>query len=337
MMRPMPAIEFPRHHVGQLRELGARLLDSRKVTADRVPLARDLLAGFQALCMRAGLDRVLLGLALAEGEALADRPALVSTLAGQLGSVALDDGGPRNAKPGLLADAVVAALELTLVDEPDRTIMLDDHVRVEVLASLAAVVDVELAVPRIREAIITEARAQVEERYRGAFERIAAQLDERGMRVVKQPKVAIDAVQAVQQILVDTRNAIIGRVASAAIDRAKPVLARASADAAARIDLPISLALTPRAVAILRACDARITRVPPAIVESVFDSLTELARLAWKPLEHPARAYGARETFAVGEVVDHPKFGRGTVTSVTVQRIEVEFPDDTITLVHARK
>jgi hypothetical protein len=46
---------------------------------------------------------------------------------------------------------------------------------------------------------------------------------------------------------------------------------------------------------------------------------------------HP---YAASRTFAVGDVIEHPKFGRGTVVSRVAQRIEVEFPDGKHTLAH---
>ena len=49
-----------------------------------------------------------------------------------------------------------------------------------------------------------------------------------------------------------------------------------------------------------------------------------------------ARPYAASQTFAVGDLVDHPKFGRGTVVAAAAQRIEVEFDDGKHTLVHAR-
>jgi len=46
---------------------------------------------------------------------------------------------------------------------------------------------------------------------------------------------------------------------------------------------------------------------------------------------HP---YAASRTFAVGDVIDHPKFGRGTVVSRLAQRIDVEFADGVHTLAH---
>jgi hypothetical protein len=339
----MPAPEFPRHHLASLQELGTRLVDSRKVGSDLEALARDLLGGFFDCCLRSGLDRVLVELAQAfppldpaDRFSLVDHPSLLPALVAQLGAIDLDGGGPRSAKPRQLADCVVAALGLTLSDEADRTITLDDAVRTEVAAALASVVDVELAVPQIRETIVAKGRELCEERYLGAFDRITAQLDERGMRMIKQPKVPLDAVQAVQRVLFDTRNAIFERVARAAIDRAKAVIARANADAAARIDLPITLRLTPRDVAILRACDPHLPKVPAAIVESLLQSLAELSRLAWRARAQPVRAYAASQTFAVGDLLDHPKFGRGTVISCLAQRIEVEFADGKHTLVHVR-
>jgi hypothetical protein len=49
----------------------------------------------------------------------------------------------------------------------------------------------------------------------------------------------------------------------------------------------------------------------------------------------PALPYAASRTFAVGDVIDHPKFGRGKVIATVLKRIDVEFADGTHTLVHA--
>ncbi|MBA3541006.1 MAG: hypothetical protein H0T79_15455 [Deltaproteobacteria bacterium] len=339
----MPALEFPRHHLGLLQELVLRLLDSRKPGTTSEALARDLLTGFHDTCMRVGLDRVLVELEqafppldIADRAGLAEHPTLLPALVAQLGTIPLDDGGPRSAKPRMLADGVVAALGLTLADEADRTIALDGAVLAEVTAALASVVDVELAVPQIRDSIVAKGRELCEPRYHSAFDRIAAQLDERGMRMIKQPKVPLDAVQAVQRVLFEARNAIIDRVARAAIDRAKEVIARANPDAAARIDLPITHRLTPREVAVFRACDARVPKVAESIAHSLLESLTQLSPFAWRAPERPVRAYAASQTFAVGDLLEHPKFGRGSVISCLAQRIEVEFADGLHTLVHVR-
>jgi hypothetical protein len=343
MMRAMAALDFPQHYMSVLQELATRLIDSRKVGTPNEPLARDLLGGFYDLCMRAGLDRLLGELAAAyppfdtaDRTALSDHPTLLPALITQLATMNIDDGGPRNVKPRMLADRVVAALGLTLVDEIVQTSSLGDDVRTAVIAALASAVDTELAVPQIRETIIATARGRCEERYLGAFDRIAAQLDQRGMQMIKQPKVPLDAVQAVQRLLTESRNALVDRLARAAIDRAKDIIGRADADAAARIDSPITLSLTPRDVAILRASDARVPKVPAAFAQSLLDSLTELARLAWRPPERAVRVYSPKETFAVGDLLDHPKFGRGSVITCVAQRIEVEFADGRHTLVHVR-
>src|SRR4051812_29481275 len=128
MMRAMSATEFPRPYLGTLGELGLRLLDSRKVGTPSEAFARELLAGFFDTCMRSGLDRVLDQLAqafppldLTDRTSLADHPSLLPALVAQLDAIDLDGGGPRNAKPRQLADALVAVLGLTLTDEVDRT------------------------------------------------------------------------------------------------------------------------------------------------------------------------------------------------------------------------
>ena len=320
------------------------MLETRAIGADREPLARDLLAGFFDVCMRSGLDGVLVELEqafapldISDGTALAEDPRLRAALAEKLGNKAeFDPGGPRNAKPRQLADCLVAVLSLTPTDEPDRTVAFADGVRVEVMAALAGPVDAELSVPQVRATIIATGRDRCEPRYLAAFDRITAQLDDTGMRMIRQPKVALDAVQAVNQVLFDARNAVIERAANVAIDRAKQVLARVDAEAAARIDQPITHRLTPRDVAIRRACDPKVPKVPAAVVLTLFEGLTELAHLAWRKLEQPVRAYAASQTFAVGDLLEHPKFGRGTVLSAAGQRIEVEFPEGKYTLVHAR-
>lgn len=337
----MPAIDFPRRYIALLQDHAAHLLDSRKPKTENTSLAREILAGFFDVCMRAGLDRVLVELEqacppldISDRSSLHDHPTLVPALAAQLDTLDLDGGGPRNARPGQLVSAIVAALGLTLTDDGDQTLTFDDKVRTEVAAALASAVDVELAVPQIRTAIIADARGRCEPRHLAAFDKIAAELDERGMRVMKQPKVPLDAAQAVQRHLSEARNALIERVAHTAIDRAAAVIAGVDADAAARIDRPVTHRLTPRDVASLRAADPRVPKTPAAIVESLLVSLTELAGLAWRAPERPVRTYAASQTFAVGDLIDHPKFGRGSVISCAAQRIDVEFADGKHTLVH---
>ncbi len=322
-----------------------RVLESRAVGCDGETLAKDMLGGFVEVCMRAGLDGVLLqlaevvpGLDVTDSSTLADDARLRTGLALRLDNKAeFDAGGPRNAKPRQLAECLVGTLGLTLTDAVEPSITLPDENRGQVLAALTSVVDVELAVPLLRDTIIAKARAQCEERYLSAFDKIAAQLDDRAMKMLRQPKVPLEAVQAVQQVLFDARNAVIEEAGRAAIDRAKPVLARANADAAARIDQPITHKLTPRDVAIRRASDSRVPKVPAAVAMSLFESLTELCHLVWRPLDRPVRSYGASQTFVVGDLLEHPKFGRGSVLSADLQRIEVEFPEGKYTLVHARK
>ena len=321
-----------------MQELAARILETRAIEGDPEQLARELFVGFHELCLRLGLDGVLEDLGLTDDVDGTEHPQLRSALATRLGNKAeFDPRGPRNAKPKQLADAVVAALELTVTDDPPPTITLDDDVRRGFGAALLTVIEVELAIPKIREDIIRRGRQVCEERYLSAYDKITAQLDERGMRMVRQPKVPLDAVQAIQQLLFDARFAAIEQGAHAAIDRAKQVLAKASKEAAERIEKPITLKLTPRQVAIRRVADAHASKVPAAVAQGLHDALTELAHLAWRSQERAVREYAASATFAVGELLQHPKFGQGSVISVATQRIEVEFPEGKFTLVHARK
>jgi hypothetical protein len=336
------SIDFPGPRIAALQDHATRLYESRRSGTNLASLARDLLQAFFDVCVHAGLDRVLAELAqafppldLSDRSALATHEAVLPAMLAQLETIDLDGGGPRGTKPRQLVDCVVAALGLTLVDEPDRTIPLDNTVRVDVTRALAAVVDVELAAPKLRADIVADARARCDPRHHAAFDRVAAQLDERGLHLVKQPKVPIDALHATQHALFDARNAVIARVASAAFDRARDVLARADADAGARIDQPITLRMTPREVAILRACDARISKTPARVLQSLLDSLTDLLPIAWRAPVQPALPYAASRTFAVGDVIDHPKFGRGKVIAAVLKRIDVEFADGIHTLVHA--
>lgn len=340
----MTALEFSRRHVAALQELGVRLLDRRKPGTPLASLARELLGGFYDLCLRAGLDQVLAELAAAhppldpsDRAELIDHPALVPALVAQLEAIKLDGGGPRAAKPRQLADAVVAALGLTLVDEPPHAAQLGGDVRAEVAAAIMGAVERELALPKLRDTMVAGTRMRLEPHHHDSFAKLVPRLDERGTKITSQAKVPLDAVHAVQRAIFATRTDLITRVGTAAIDRTKAVIARTDADAAARIDQPVSLRLTPREVAIARACDATVPMTPVAVAEELLTALTELSRIAWKTVEAPARPYKASETFAVGDHVEHPTFGRGTVTSELNGRIEVSFPDAKRTLVHARK
>jgi hypothetical protein len=335
-------VDFPGPRIAALQDHAARLHESRKAGTSLASLARDLLLAFFDVCAHAGLDRVLDELAQAfppldvtDRSALATHEAALQAMIAQLEAIDLDGGTPRGAKPRQLADCVVAALGLTPVDEPDRTITLDDALRVEVARALAAVVDVELAAPKLRADIIADARARCDAGHHVSFDRIAAQLDERGMHLVRQPKVPIDALHAAQHALFDARNAVIARAAGAALDRARDVLARADAEAGARVDQPITLRTTAREVAIVRACNAQLSKTPARILQSLLESLTDLLRIAWRAPEQTALPYAASATFAVGDVIDHPKFGRGKVTATVLKRIDVEFANGTFTLVHS--
>ncbi len=337
----MAVLEFPKPSVRLLQELATRLLDSRKPGTPSASFARAVLVGFFDTCMHAGLDRLLAELEhtytpldLSDRATLADHPTVSAALVTQLDAANLDGGGPRVAKPRQVADCVVAALGLTLVDEPDRTITLDHSVKTAMVAALASVIDDALAVPQLRDTIVADARKRCDPSQLGTFDKIALQLDDRAMRMIKQPKVPLDASHAVQRALHEARTAVFDRISRAAIDRAKAKLEQASAEAATRIDLPVTLRLTPRDVAILRVCDARVPKMPEPFAASLLESLSELSRIAWRAFEQPVRPYAASQTFAVGELVEHPKFGRGTVLSCMAQRIDVEFPDGKHTLVH---
>lgn len=316
----MAALEFPRHRLGLLQELAVRLLASRKPKTDNAVVARDLVVAFQDICTRLGLDNLV-----------GDVDEQVGPVAARLKESDLDGGGPRNAKPQMIVDSLITGLGLTVSDAPTKEITLDDALRVEVVAAVAKVVDPELALTQLRDQIILHARKRIDERYFQAFNLVAAQLDERGTRLNKTPKVPVDALHASQRVLAEARAGIIERAGRAAIDRAKEILERVAPEAAARIDQPVTHKLTPRDVAILRARDPRI---PPAtIATTLLDGLSDTIPIAWRAPEIQARPYSATQKFAVGDHLEHPKFGRGSVVSVLNGRMEVEFPDGKYTLV----
>lgn len=334
---------FPRRHLSSIHELAAQVLERRGANSAPSTLARDLLAGFHDVCMRAGQDGVLDALAqafapldIADASGLCEEPRIKTGLATLLGDRArFAPGGPRNAMATQLADCLLAALALELQEPSARPVTLSDDRRRETMTALAGAVDVELAAERLRPAIIATARGRCEERHQKAFDKMAAQLDVSGTRLPAQPKVPIDVVKAVQQALFEARTAIVTRTANAAIDRAKAVLERDSPETAARIELPITHRLTPRDLAVRRANEVPAA-APDQIVRSLFASLTELLELVWTAPADVVRAYAASQTFAVGDVIEHPKFGRGRVQAATAKNVDVEFPDGTLTLLHAR-
>jgi len=339
----VPMIGFPRPYLTALHEVASQVLERRGASSAPATLARDLLAGFFDVCMRTGQDGVLVELAQAfaplditDRWCLADEPRLKSGLTAMLSDRAtFTPGGPLGARPAQVPGCLLATLTLELRDPPDRSLTLSDEARRELLAALASIVDVELVPTLLRPAIIAAARARCEPRHLKAFDKMAAQLDERGTRLPPQPKVALDVVQAVQQVLFEARTAIIERVAHAALDRATPVLERFGAETAARLAQPISHRLTPRDIAVRRATEVA-TPSPDAIVRSLLTSLSELLELAWIAPPATVRAYAVSQTFVVGELIEHPTFGRGTVQVATLKNIEVEFADGPHTLVHAR-
>lgn len=338
----MGTAAFPRRHLPALDEAAARVLERRGPAAPPDTLAYDLLDELFDACMRTGLDGLIaeleraLTFSIPDGSALAEEPRLRAELAARLGDRAqYDPRGPRAAKPRQLAACLLATLGLTVEDAPSRAIELGDDVRREATTAIGAIVEGALAGPRLRAMTLAAARAQCEPRYLEAFDRIVPRLDER-LAIPRQAKLSIDAAQHLQQQLAEARAAALARAASDAVDRAKGVIAAASQDAAARIDLPITLRLTPREVAVRRACDPRSLSVPDVFARTLLEALTELVEISWGPAIASARPYRARDTYAVGEHLDHPKFGRGIVQAVSSQRIEVEFPDGWHTLIHAR-
>jgi hypothetical protein len=93
------------------------------------------------------------------------------------------------------------------------------------------------------------------------------------------------------------------------------------------------------------ACSGFGDGIYPVFAGKTHGTITKL-RLAFLEDERPeidvtvprraSRRYAASATFAVGDTIDHPKFGAGEVVRVNEGKIEVEFADEFRTLVHAR-
>ena len=75
-----------------------------------------------------------------------------------------------------------------------------------------------------------------DEAHLAVFDKIVAQLDDRGLRMIKQPKVPLDASQAIQRLLSSAREAVLGHAVTGALDRAKAELARQRRRAGRRAD-----------------------------------------------------------------------------------------------------
>lgn len=327
-------IAFPRRHVASLQDLAARVLEKYPVDAELDAISRDLLEGFADVCLLSGLDRTLADLeaGLADDHGLQEQ--LVAKLAVKTN---FDPRGPRNAKAGQLVECLISVVGLEPTDTEDRTLTLPHGLRLEVGAALAAAIDRALGMAQMRAAIVDKARSRIQEQNLSVFEKIVAVLDERGLKITKQPKIPLDASQAVQKNLADARSEVIEAAAREALDRALAVLASGAPEAAARMDEPVSDTATRKDVAIRRVLDSRVEKIPTAVTRSLFDSIVELAHVAWAAEEVVVRPYAASQAFAVGETIEHPKFGQGKVVAVSGQRIDVEFSDGKKPLVHARK
>jgi len=325
-------------HVGALQAVAAKVMETTNVETDAPRFARELILGFTTLCRRCGLDGVLQTLGLTDDADATEHPELRAALAKRLGTKGeFDSRGPRNAKPKQAADCVLAALGVSVVEDAMVPISLGGDVRDAVVAAFTKVLDRELGVPKVREDIIAWARTRCDEDHWPVFEKLSAALDERGVRMLNHPKVPLHIEQVIRAQLALARAHVMERAVAAAIDLATPILAAANPEAAARIDRPISLELTPRDVAIRRATEPQASTVPETVARNLLADLGELAHLAWLTQERAARPYSPSITFAVGDVLEHPKFGRGTVLGVSIKSVEVEFADSKVSLVHARK
>jgi hypothetical protein len=322
-------IPFPRSRIALLNDYAVRLLEHRKPGTDLAVLARELIDAFTDLANRAGQDHALTNV---------DDEALEPALAKRLAAADLDGGGPRGVRPQQCADCVVAALGLELTEQDAARTELGEDIRTEVAKAISAAVEPAFTLPKLRDTIVADAHARMGETHpQAVFDKLIKELDERGMRFLRTPKVPLDALQAANRALAEARAALITRISEDAIDRAKAIIARVDADAAARIDQPVTATLTPRAVAIAIAIDARVEKTGLAIGNALFSVITDLANLAWRSAEKPVRPYAASQNFAVGELVEHPKFGQGTVVKSDGPRLELEFSDGKKTLAQKAK
>lgn len=336
-------IRFPRRHLPSLLALAAQVLERHGGGGAPATLSRELLAGFFDVCARTGQDGVLVEVAqafapldMADASGLREHAKLNGALTAMISDRArFAPGGPRNAMPAKLTDCLIAALTLELADVPARSVTLSDAVQRETAAALASVVDAELGAGQLRAVVAADGRSRVDQQYHSAFDRMAAQLDARSARIPAQPKVPLHVVQAVQLAVLAARTALLEKVANGAIDRAKAVLERGSPETAARIDQPVSHVLTPRDLAVRRVTELQIP-APDQVTRVLLTSLSETLELVWTAPTAVARPYGVSHTYAVGELIEHPTFGLGTVKVVTVKNVEVEFSDGPHTLVHAR-
>jgi hypothetical protein len=336
-------IRFPRRHLPSLLALASQVLERHGGSGAPATLARELLAGFFDVCTRVGQDGVLVEVAqafapldIADASGLREAPKLNSALTAMIGDRArFAPGGPRNAMPAKLTDCLIAALTLDVQDVPGRSVTLSDALQRETAAALAGVVDAALGAGQLRAVVVADGRSRVDQQFHSAFDRMAAQLDPRSARIPAQPKVPLHVVQAVQLAVLAARTALLEKVANAAIDKVKAVLEPGHAETAARIDEPVTHVLTPRDLAVRRVTELQIPAAD-TVAKVLLTSLTETLELVWTAPTAVARPYGVSQTYAVGELIEHPTFGRGTVKVVTVKNVEVEFPDGPHTLVHAR-
>ncbi len=74
-----------------------------------------------------------------------------------------------------------------------------------------------------------------------------------------------------------------------------------------------------------------------AKIRIVFiDDAPEIDRMIANASTGPAKPYRASARFAVGDTIEHPKFGLGSVLLIVDSKIDVRFADATRTLVHAK-
>jgi len=103
-----------------LQELASRVLDIRPVGSDRETFCSGPAHRFFDVCMRSGLDRVLVEI---RGGVLALDPQTgsardIRSVAGARRQANLDDGGPEMRKPRQMGRRARREPSLTLTDEP---------------------------------------------------------------------------------------------------------------------------------------------------------------------------------------------------------------------------
>ena len=76
---------------------------------------------------------------------------------------------------------------------------------------------------------------------------------------------------------------------------------------------------------------------PELRAERAVEWMAEEVGIVWLPPPRSVRPYSSADAYEIGDVVDHPRFGRGVVKARTDTAIEVAFSDRTRKLEASRR